>query len=225
MLTALYKVTLYLKKLMKKLVVHIYTHFFAESIPYDYVIISTGWSCGSTNPFIPLHGYVRGGMTFDPDAGSLKVPVQGIYFVYSQVHINTTNATRNIFAGHQTMICEGEQCRSTVYVMSKALTDVTVGPFYHGGLFNLSANSTISVAAWYDRRIGPSDTIGYRAAFQNTFLGAFLVEEIPPYNATLTEENDSYSTTDENITSTTGSENTTPTRPTHGDGTTVPSPK
>ena len=124
-------------------------------------------------------------MTFDRDTGALKVPVEGIYFVYSQAHVNISNPSNVVLAGTQTFICEEEGCRSTVYLSSQTLTDITYGPFYHGGLFHLNANSTIKIAAWYDASIGRernshADSVAYTAYFANTFMGAFLVEEILP---------------------------------------------
>ena len=130
-------------------------------------------------------------MIFDRDMGALIVPVEGIYFVYSQVHVNISNPTRVLLTGTQTIICEERRCRSTPYLMSQALTDVTYEPFYHGGLFHLNANSTIKIAAWYDAIVGrdikapdgttvnqSADSLAYTAHFPNSFLGAYLVEEI-----------------------------------------------
>ena len=132
-----------------------------------------------------LPGYVRGGMIFDRDIGALVVPVEGVYFVYSQVHVNVSNPNQVLVTGTQTMICETERCRSTSYILSQALTDDTYGPFYHGGLFYLNANSTIKIAAWYDptigRRVDPhAESLAYTSHFTNTFFGAYLVEEVDP---------------------------------------------
>ena len=136
-----------------------------------------------------LPGYVRGGMTFDRETGALIVPVEGIYFVYSQVHVNVSNPSQVVPTGTQTFICETERCRSTAYLESKALTDLTRAPYYHGGLFHLNANSTIKVAAWYDVTVGAddnplvesrADSLAYYNHFTNTFFGAYLLEEIDP---------------------------------------------
>ena len=157
----------------------------ADPSPNRYGIISVGWTCGATHPRVTLPAYVRGGMIFNRSIGALVVPVEGIYFVYSQVHINVSNPTESVPTGTQMFICEEEFCRATPYLVSRALTDVTYGPYYHGGLFHLNANSTIKVAAWYDstvgRRVDPhAESIAYQAYFQNTFFGAYLVEEIAP---------------------------------------------
>ena len=156
----------------------------SDPSPYYYSIISVGWSCGSTNERAVLPGYVRGGMIFDRDIGAIIVPVEGIYFVYSQVHVNISNPREVVLSGTQTFICESESgCRTTAYLVSQALTDVTHGPFYHGGLFHLNANSTIKIAAWYDASVGEergsrADSLAYTAYFAKSFFGAFLVEEI-----------------------------------------------
>lgn len=150
-----------------------------------YSIISVGWTCGAIHDRVMLPGYVRGGMIFDRDIGALVVPVEGVYFVYSQVHVNVSNPNQVLVTGTQTMICETERCRSTSYILSQALTDDTYGPFYHGGLFYLNANSTIKIAAWYDptigRRVDPhAESLAYTSHFTNTFFGAYLVEEVDP---------------------------------------------
>ncbi len=152
-----------------------YTYYTAPNNTLKlYAIISSGWTCGARH----IQGHVRGGMTFDRQRGALIVPVEGIYFVYSQVHINMTHAPDNVFSGHQTMICEGS-CYPTAYLVSRGLTDITIGAYYHGGLFHLSAGSKITVVAWYDRDIRAANgSIAYQATFPNTFFGAFLVEEI-----------------------------------------------
>lgn len=125
-------------------------------------------------------------MIFDRELGALIVPVEGIYFVYSQVHINVSNPTQVLLAGTQTYICETERCR-TPSLESKALTDITRAPYYHGGLFHLTANSTIKIAAWYDIHVAAddnprveshADSLAYYNHFTNTFFGAYLVDEI-----------------------------------------------
>lgn len=148
-----------------------------EPSVYFYAIISVGWTCGCSYERIILPGYVRGGMIFDRDIGALVVPVEGIYFVYSQVHVNVSNPSGVLLIGTQTFICEESRCRSTAYLVSQALTDVTYGPFYHGGLFHLNANSTIKIAAWFDASAS-AGSLAYSAHFTNTFFGAYLVEEI-----------------------------------------------
>lgn len=151
-----------------------YPYYTAPNPLMFYTVISSGWTCGAHN----IQGHVRGGMVFDRQQGTLIVPVEGIYFVYSQVHINMTHAPDNVFSGHQTFICE-DSCRASAYLVSRALTDVTIGAYYHGGLFHLSAGSTIMVVSWYDRAIRAAHgSIAYQATFPNTFFGAFLVEEI-----------------------------------------------
>lgn len=123
-------------------------------------------------------------MIFDRDIGAIIVPVEGIYFVYSQVHINISNPQDVVLSGTQTFICENQRgCRTTRYLVSQALTDVTYEPFYHGGLFHLNANSTIKIAAWYDQSVGGgddsrADSVAYTAYFSDSFFGAFLVEKV-----------------------------------------------
>lgn len=118
-------------------------------------------------------------MVFDRKTGELIVPVKGIYFVYSQIHVEVTNASSLVLAGTQTIICPQQGgCRPTTSMLSEVLSDITTEPFYHGGLFHLSANSTIRIAA-FGRVDGTHvDSLAYKTYFANTFMGAFLVEEV-----------------------------------------------
>ena len=145
-----------------------------------YSNITVGWSCGSTiiSP-TSFPGYVRGGMVFDQDTGELIVPVKGIYFVYSQVHVEVGNSSSLVLAGTQTIICPQQgRCRPTTSMLTEVLTDVTTEPFYHGGLFQLSANSTVRIAAFGRVNGTHVDSLAYKTYFASTFMGAFLVEEI-----------------------------------------------
>jgi hypothetical protein len=145
-----------------------------------YSNITVGWSCGSTiiSP-TSFPGYVRGGMVFHRDTGELVVPVEGIYFVYSQVHVDIGNASNLVLAGIQTIICPQQgRCRPTTSMLTETFLDTTTEPFYHGGLFHLQANSTIRIAAFGRVNGSHVDSLAYRTYFANTFLGAYLVEEI-----------------------------------------------
>ena len=117
-------------------------------------------------------------MVFIRDTGELIVPVDGIYFVYSQVHVEVTNTTNMVLAGTQTIICPSQgRCRPTTSMLTEMLTDLTTEPFYHGGLFHLTANSTISIATFGRVNGTHVDSLAYKTYFANTFMGAFLVEE------------------------------------------------
>ena len=118
-------------------------------------------------------------MVFDRDEGTLKVPVEGVYFVYSQVHVSARNMTGAVvLLGTQTLICEHSHCRETTYMLSRGSTDEGDGPFYHGGLFQLNANSTIKIAAFGKADNSHIGSLAYETYFANTFMGAYLVEEI-----------------------------------------------
>ena len=118
-------------------------------------------------------------MVFLRETGELVVPVEGIYFVYSQVHVEVTNSTSNlVLVGIQTIMCPQQgSCRPTTSMLSEALTDPTTEPFYHGGLFHLTANSTISIATFGRVNGTHVNSLAYKTYFANTFMGAFLVEE------------------------------------------------
>ena len=116
---------------------------------------------------------------FDRTTGELIVPVKGIYFVYSQVHMEVTNASSLVCAGTQTIICPQQgSCRPTISMLSEVLTDLTTEPFYHGGLFTLNANSTIRIAAFGRVNNTHVSSLAYKTYYANTFMGAFLVHKI-----------------------------------------------
>ena len=143
-----------------------------------YSNITVGWSCGLTIP-MPFPGYVSGGMVFNRTTGELIVPVKGVYFIYSQVHMEVTNTSNLMCAGTQTIICPQQgSCRPTISMLSEVLTDLTSEPFYHGGLFRLNANSTIRIAAFGRVNGTHVSSLAYKTYFANTFMGAFLVQEI-----------------------------------------------
>lgn len=149
--------------------------YVTDTGPMYYINLTMWWTCRSSF----FHGYVRGGMVFDRETGELIVPVTGIYFVYSQVHLEISNSSNLIVAGTKTAMCPHRQpCSSTPLMRTEVFTDVSSDPFYHGGLFNLTANSTISIAAFGRVNGTIVDSLAYKTYFAHTFLGAYLVEEL-----------------------------------------------
>lgn len=131
-------------------------------------IVSDEWLCN--NKYTRAH--VAGGMTFID--GFLKVPYDGVYFIYSQVSMEVKNSTQNdskppVVMGHNTMICEcsdkeelDKSCKcyteesnsqkqlsslkNRLYLQSESQSIGAIkGTHFHGGLFHLTANSYISI--------------------------------------------------------------------------------
>ncbi len=131
--------------------------------------------------------------------GFLKVPSDGIYFIYSQVsskveNISTAN-NKVVEIGHNTMICQCEDAEEldgscgcfTEETPSKKFSPShntymragsegfgnIAGSSFHGGLFYLTANSYISITPLVTKLDNPETKV--IADFGNSFFGAFLV--------------------------------------------------
>ena len=151
------------------------------------MIISTKWVCIEQY----FNGHVSGGMSYNSHTGFLRVPVDGYYYVYSQVLLEPTNQSQPTPAllGHKTVTCscrtdctcsmlEGSNnyiLRQSDLVHSTSYSKKKVSN-YHGGVFKLKANTYIGLLA----NLG-DDSVRYSLTSYNSFMGAFLIsEENPP---------------------------------------------
>ena len=144
-------------------------------------IITKGWRCNPSRRMNTAH--VQGGMKFDGRSGFLILPVSGVYFIYSQVLFTITQEdasnTVPIKMGHKTVVCRPEHtCEmaypGTVHMESYASPyddALNRDVHYHGGLFFFHAGTKIAIVALYDDRV----SLGYRATWEGSFMGAFLV--------------------------------------------------
>ena len=134
--------------------------------------------------------------------GFLKVPFDGVYFIYSQVaselknYSDAQNSANRIVIGHSTMICKCSEdgqpnsCRCSTGNEDNPLSDIRnkaymrstsegtgiyKGSNFHGGLFHLEANSYISIVPFVTSHSNPKTTIIGKNI--NSFFGAFLVSE------------------------------------------------
>ena len=159
-------------------------------------ILSENWLC--SNKYSGAH--VAGGMTFID--GFLKVPQDGVYFIYSQVSLKLDNSSKAnskiVEMGHNTMHCEcadaeelGGSCscyteenpsqplssfgnRNYMRSRSESFGNIA-GSNFHGGLFHLTSNSYISIIPVVTKLDNPKTKVN--AAFLNSFFGAFLVSQ------------------------------------------------
>ena len=144
-------------------------------------IISKNWQCKSDGQWNTAH--VQGGMHFNRNTGFLTLPVNGTYFIYSQIlfTIKQTN-TSNILPirmGHRTVACDAEDTCAmspfgTPHLESYAYPyddSSNQDVHYHGGLFFFRAGTKIAIVSLYNH----TATLQYRAAWERSFMGAFLV--------------------------------------------------
>ena len=131
-------------------------------------------------------GHVRGGMKFNRTMGYLTLPVDGIYYIYSQVQFSSNTAENNNAMAYGTLVYtpgHPKLKRSVRYLESFGRP--FAGPrvkatFNHGGLFHLPAGAQIHIAAKYDTRaIKPKESLWFSGFWEDSFMGAFLVDEVP----------------------------------------------
>jgi len=101
------------------------------------------------------------------DQGLIIVPRTGHYFIYSQMYYN--DARTHVMA-HHTYINNEKVMESVASAITDSTKDNTR---YHGGVFLLRANDTVSVRIPYIRH--------YYMKSDASFFGAFLLypEEAP----------------------------------------------
>ena len=126
-------------------------------------------------------------MSYDRESGFLQVPVDGIYFVYSQV-LMETDSEEPVQYGHSTVSCTCDEdctCHEMATVNGRELsvyrngdeymtsfTRGSGGTNYHGGLFSLSNNSYIAIVGHYNE-LGNIDHINLGSS--EAFFGAYLI--------------------------------------------------
>lgn len=173
-------------------------------------IISAGWSCSTFRK-----GHTLGGMSYNTKTGFLKVPVEGIYFIYSQVLVQVQEPVsiqtypEPVKMGHRTVICKCENeemlddscscfsseedqhvmndVRSYPYMESYSHFNGIGGSNYHGGLFKLTANSYISIIPHFPEMNTPRTTI--TVEYIKSFFGGFFVSPLSPVPPTQCECN------------------------------------
>ena len=148
----------------------------------EYPVLTSEWSCN-----INANGYIKGGMSFDPKTGFLKVPITGPYFVYSQIIVNTTKSL-----GHVTFYCRpctdsSEDCaclsddgtitssKVKEFISSTQPASRDFASNYHGVVKYLEAGSQVAL-------IPPLDYSGeysYMTDKTQAFFGAFLIAQPP----------------------------------------------
>ena len=102
----------------------------------------------------------------DRTRGEIKVKRAGYYFVYSQMYY-ADGGDKIVLMAHDTYISGKKVMRSVESITSKDSNSRQYHTKYHGGVFHVKANGTISVRAPYTNRY-QMDPIG-------SFFGAFLL--------------------------------------------------
>ena len=105
-------------------------------------------------------------MEYEETKGEIKVKRAGYYFVYSQMFY-ADGGDKILQMAHETYI-SGEKVMSSVEsITSKDSNSRQYHTKYHGGVFHVKANGTISVRAPF--------TIRYQMDPTASFFGAFLL--------------------------------------------------
>ena len=129
-------------------------------------------------------GHVQGGMKFNRTTGYLTLPVDGIYFIYSQVQLSS-NTVASIFMSHGTLVYTpghpelktGSRPMRYLESYGRPYAGSRVkATFNHGGLFHLPAGAQVGIATHYDTR---GESLWFSGAPEDSFMGAFLVNEVP----------------------------------------------
>ena len=123
-------------------------------------------------------------MNFNRTTGYLTLPVDGIYYIYSQVQFSS-NSAASIYMSYGTLVyTPGHPELKTVAGPRRYLESygrpyagsMVKATFNHGGLIHLPAGAQVGIAAHYDTR---GDSLGFSGAPEDSFMGAFLVNEVP----------------------------------------------
>lgn len=148
------------------------------------VIISKNWACNKDNTIRMAGGFVQGGMSFNKDTGFLLLPLDGVYFVYSQVVFSATDVSsgQTISMGHRTVVCRpgdlscgpGMPLLETISYPARAPDRSVLSSYYHGGLLSATAGTQIAVAGWYDPNL-QDRSLQIDMHWSHSYLGAFLV--------------------------------------------------
>ena len=151
-----------------------------------YPVLSAKWSCDDS-----ASGSIKGGMSYDSATGFLKVPVDGAYFLYSQIIVRGTTQA----LGHSTVLCKCEgkaDCMCTTDDSSSSVSKTSsaevqefmqglqsgttdVSSNYHGGIRHLKAGDQIALIP----PVQYSGSYTYLKQQTKAFFGAFLVSKLP----------------------------------------------
>lgn len=159
--------------------------------PARQVILSKNWACNKDQIPRQAGGFVQGGMSYNKDTGYLLLPVDGIYFIYSQVMFSAKNASngQTIMMGHRTVVCrpDSSSCGPTTALLETmsypaiATDKSTLDSYYHGGLLNAVAGTQIALAGWYDNNLQNGNLL-IDTHWSHSYMGAFLVQSLDNYS-------------------------------------------
>ena len=107
--------------------------------------------------------HIEGSIVYHSESGHIEVKKTGYYFIYSQMFYYDGTALQ---MGHYTYINHDKVLESLGSVVSDMRKYNTK---YHGGVFLLRANDTLSVHIPYSKT--------YYLDREGSFFGAFLVHE------------------------------------------------
>jgi len=130
-------------------------------------------------------------MVFNRSSGYLRLPVDGLYYIYSQVQFWSNTAVNNpIVMKYATVsiIPKSDQHEYKSTLIPRAQLESIgmpyAGPkvaatFNHGGLFHFPAGTQIGIQAFYDPRIDTNrgEWLKFSGTSEDTFMGAFLINE------------------------------------------------
>ena len=107
-----------------------------------------------------------GSMEYEETRGEIKVKRTGYYFIYSQMYY-ADGGKETLQMAHDTYIGGEIVMSSMESITSKDSNSRQFHTKYHGGVFHVKANGTISVRAPF--------TIRYQMDPTGSFFGAFLL--------------------------------------------------
>lgn len=147
---------------------------FVHLVGDHFTVASRDWSCSKMS-----HGnsdaFVRGGVSYNSTTGYLTVPVTGIYFLYSQLHliVNNISAVQTRTLRHHTV----RKVNNFSYPLMKSYVPLqnqaVLAPTYQGGLFRLKAGESFAITVYYNGVTDPSSVFKY----QESFVGVYLVSK------------------------------------------------
>ena len=105
-------------------------------------------------------------MEYEETKGEIKVKRAGYYFVYSQMYY-ADGHDKILQMAHDTYIGDEKVMGSVESITSKDSNSRQYHTKYHGGVFHVKANGTVSVRAPF--------TIRYQMDPTGSFFGAFLL--------------------------------------------------